>query len=62
MGAKADARKRIAFYQFSTGLPSPRAGTIAANFSAAETRAVDAFAMSLIKAERQVRKLFTHLV
>lgn len=27
-----------------------------------ETRAVDAFALSLIKAERQARKLFTHLV
>ena len=30
--------------------------------SKAETRGVDAFALSLIKAERQVRKLFTHLV
>jgi hypothetical protein len=30
--------------------------------SEAETRAVDAFVLSLIKAERQVRKLFTHLV
>ena len=28
----------------------------------AETRGVDAFALSVIKAERQVRKLFTHLV
>lgn len=27
-----------------------------------ETRGVDAFALSLIKAERQMRKLFTHLV
>jgi hypothetical protein len=30
--------------------------------SAHETRGVDAFALSLIKAERQMRKLFTHLV
>ncbi len=30
--------------------------------SEAETRGVDAFALSLIKAERQVRKLVTHLV
>jgi hypothetical protein len=30
--------------------------------STAETRGVDAFALSLIKAERQIRKLFTHLV
>ena len=30
--------------------------------SEAPTRGVDAFALSLIKAERQVRKLFTHLV
>ncbi len=30
--------------------------------SEAETRGVDAFALSLIKAERQVRKLFTYLV
>lgn len=30
--------------------------------SGAETLAVDAFALSLIKAERQVRKLFTYLV
>jgi hypothetical protein len=30
--------------------------------SRAETLAVDAFALSLIKAERQVRKLFTYLV
>ena len=30
--------------------------------SQAETRGVDAFALSLIKAERQVRKLVTHLV
>lgn len=30
--------------------------------SQAETRGVDAFALSVIKAERQVRKLFTHLV
>ena len=30
--------------------------------SQAPTRGVDAFALSLIKAERQVRKLFTHLV
>ena len=30
--------------------------------SQAETRGVDAFALSLIKAERQARKLFTHLV
>lgn len=30
--------------------------------SGAETRGVDAFALSLIKAERQVRKLFTYLV
>jgi len=30
--------------------------------SEAPTRCVDAFALSLIKAERQVRKLFTHLV
>lgn len=28
----------------------------------AETRAVDAFALSLVKAERQIRKLVTHLV
>jgi hypothetical protein len=28
----------------------------------AETRGVDAFALSVIKAERQIRKLFTHLV
>ena len=28
----------------------------------ADTRGVDAFALSLIKAERQLRKLFTHLV
>lgn len=27
-----------------------------------ETRGVDAFALSLIKAERQIRRLFTHLV
>lgn len=27
-----------------------------------ETRGVDAFALSVIKAERQIRKLFTHLV
>lgn len=30
--------------------------------SRAETRGVDAFALSLIKAERQIRKLVTHLV
>ena len=30
--------------------------------SSAETRGVDAFALSLIKAERQLRRLFTHLV
>lgn len=30
--------------------------------SSAETRGVDAFALSLIKAERQIRRLFTHLV
>lgn len=30
--------------------------------STAETRGVDAFALTLIKAERQIRKLFTHLV
>jgi hypothetical protein len=30
--------------------------------SSAETRGVDAFALALIKAERQVRRLFTHLV
>lgn len=30
--------------------------------SDAETRGVDAFALSLIKAERQLRKCFTHLV
>ncbi|MEO8452728.1 MAG: hypothetical protein ABI647_23245 [Gemmatimonadota bacterium] len=30
--------------------------------SGAETRAVDAFALALIKAERQARKLVTHLV
>jgi hypothetical protein len=30
--------------------------------SDSETRAVDAFALSLIKAERQIRKIFTHLV
>ena len=30
--------------------------------STAETRGVDAFALSLIKAERQLRKLFTHLI
>jgi hypothetical protein len=30
--------------------------------SSAETRGVDAFALSVIKAERQIRKLFTHLV
>ena len=30
--------------------------------SNAETRGVDAFALALIKAERQVRKLMTHLV
>jgi hypothetical protein len=30
--------------------------------SSAETRAVDSFALSLIKAERQIRKLFTYLV
>lgn len=30
--------------------------------SGAETCGVDAFALSLIKAERQIRKLFTHLV
>jgi hypothetical protein len=28
----------------------------------AETSGVDAFALSVIKAERQIRKLFTHLV
>lgn len=28
----------------------------------AETRGVDAFALSVIKAERQIRKLFTHLM
>ncbi len=30
--------------------------------SSAETRGVDAFALTLIKAERQLRKLFTHLI
>jgi hypothetical protein len=30
--------------------------------SSAETRGVDAFALTLIKAERQIRKLFTYLV
>ena len=30
--------------------------------SSAETRAVDGFALSLIKAERQIRKLVTHLI
>ena len=30
--------------------------------SAARTRRVDAFTLSLIKAERQIRKLVTHLV
>jgi hypothetical protein len=30
--------------------------------SSAETRGVDAFALSVIKAERQIRKLFTYLV
>ncbi len=30
--------------------------------SSAETRGVDAFALSLIKAERQIRRLVTHLV
>lgn len=30
--------------------------------STAETRGVDAFALSLIKAERQIRRLLTHLV
>lgn len=30
--------------------------------STAETRAVDAFALTVIKAERQMRKLFTHLL
>lgn len=30
--------------------------------SGAETRAVDAFSLSMIKAERQIRKLFTHLI
>ena len=30
--------------------------------SSAETRGVDAFALALIKAERQIRKLFTYLV
>jgi hypothetical protein len=30
--------------------------------SCSETRGVDAFALSLIKAERQIRRLFTHLV
>lgn len=30
--------------------------------SSAETRGVDAFALSLIKAERQIRKLVTHLI
>ena len=30
--------------------------------STAETRGVDAFALSLIKAERQIRRLMTHLV
>ncbi|TSA49188.1 MAG: hypothetical protein D4R48_03895 [Nitrosomonadales bacterium] len=30
--------------------------------SSAETRGVDAFALAVIKAERQLRKLFTHLV
>ena len=30
--------------------------------SSAKTRGVDAFALALIKAERQIRKLFTHLI
>ena len=30
--------------------------------STSETRGVDAFALAVIKAERQIRKLFTHLV
>lgn len=30
--------------------------------SSSETRGVDAFALAVIKAERQIRKLFTHLV
>ena len=30
--------------------------------SSGETRGVDAFALSLIKAERQIRRLFTHLI
>jgi len=30
--------------------------------SGAETRGVDAFALAVIKAERQIRKLFTHLI
>lgn len=30
--------------------------------SCAETRGVDAFALALIKVERQIRKIFTHLV
>ena len=30
--------------------------------SLAKTRGVDAFALALIKAERQIRKLFTHLI
>jgi len=30
--------------------------------SSAETRAVDAFTLALIKTERQLRKLFTHLI
>lgn len=30
--------------------------------STSETRGVDAFALATIKAERQLRKLFTHLV
>jgi hypothetical protein len=30
--------------------------------SSSETRGVDAFALALIKAERQLRKLFTHLI
>jgi hypothetical protein len=30
--------------------------------SSTETRGVDAFALSIIKAERQIRRLFTHLV
>lgn len=30
--------------------------------SSAETRGVDAFALALIKAERQIRRIFTHLV